>query len=83
MAFPVVLVILFIALQQPGELVIGFTARQFHVGFMLAEVVIAEEAQLGQPLERGQGEVKAAIDEVKRVVELDFGSERTGAYSRS
>jgi hypothetical protein len=77
MAFPVVLVVLFIALQQPGEFVIGFTTRQFHVGFMLAQVVIAEEAEFCEPLQRGQGEVKAAIDEVKRVVELDFSSERT------
>ena len=68
-AFPVVLVVLFIALQQAGEFVIGFTARQFHVHFMLPEVVIAEEAQLGQPLQRGQGEVEAPVDEVKRMVE--------------
>jgi hypothetical protein len=43
MAFSVVLVVLFIALQQAGEFVIGSTAGQFHVGFMLAEIVIAEE----------------------------------------
>jgi len=42
----------------------------------VAEVVIAEEAQLGQPLERGQGKVKALVDEVTRMVELDFGGER-------
>ena len=66
---PVVLVFLFIALQVAGELVIELRARQFYVDFMLAEVN-AVEAQLFQTLQPGQGNVKAAIDEVKRPVEM-------------
>lgn len=61
-------VIFFITLQDAGEFLIHFTARQFHGDFILAEVFIAEDAQLFQPLQPGEGNLKAAVHEIKRVV---------------
>ena len=61
-ATPVGRVIFFIALEHAGELFIHFTAGQFHADFMLAEVVMAVDAQLLEVLQRSQGHVKAAIE---------------------
>jgi hypothetical protein len=70
-------VIFFITLQHAGEFLIDFTARQLHRDFILAEIVIAEDAQLFQPLQSRQRDVETAIDEVKRVVEMDFAAQQT------
>jgi hypothetical protein len=69
-------VALFIALHDGGEFVVGLRAGQLQHDFIVAEIFIAKDAKFFQTFQPGQSDIKASIEKVKGLVEMDFGGER-------
>jgi hypothetical protein len=75
-------IVLFIALHDGGELVIGLRAGQFEHDFLITEVFLAKNAKTFQALQAGQGDFKASVEKVKGLVKMDFGGKRAAHILR-
>jgi len=75
-AVPVGGIVFLILLKDACQLFIGLGAGKFHGNFIVVQAFSVKDAEFFQTLQPKHGGLKAAIEDVKRFIKMEFGGER-------